>query len=248
MEAPKKTSKVEDQRAKLASGPQDLRFQVQKTLSDASMCEEIHRRMRKEYLYADPDYSHKILEGVQALLSHFQAPRINIHAFLQEASDLIQRQFWLRTTSIATRTPSDGMYRYEVSTGFREDAWLAHKRLAYSYEQLWDPKVYKAREISPKTKLFLAEDTPYAEGEEGTFNRPLFLKSKRRSPLDSIEGDYLDVDILGTGGEVLGWIEVSGTNDGKLPSTMAIKWIEVISSIVGVVLTTQGYYKSSGRA
>ena len=96
--------------------------------------------------------------------------------------------------------------------------------------------MYKAREISKYTSLFLAEDNPYGEGEDATFSRPMMLESRRLSVDDSIEGDYFDVWIFGRNKEVVGWLEFSGTTAGKLPDTVALKGMELLSSVMSVAL------------
>jgi hypothetical protein len=85
--------------------------------------------------------------------------------------------------------------------------------------------------------LFLVEDNPYGKDEESTFNRELMLQSSRKSLDGTIEGDYIDVRILGKGGALLGWIELSGTTDGKFLDVHTIKCLELLASVLGIALT-----------
>jgi hypothetical protein len=63
----------------------------------------------------------------------------------------------------------------------------------------------------------------------------------RRAPDDSLEADYLTVQIPGNKGEVLGWIETSGTITGKLPDVATIKWIEMIADVLGAAIMKRRY-------
>ena len=62
------------------------------------------------------------------------------------------------------------------------------------------------------------------------------MRSKRKTSEDSIEGDYLDVLVYGPKDEILGWIEVSGTWDGKLPDAQTIRSLEVVSSVLSLAI------------
>ena len=63
------------------------------------------------------------------------------------------------------------------------------------------------------------------------------MNSLRHSPEDCLEADYIDVHIFGGKDDLVGWIEASGTLTGKLPDVNAIRWMEMIASILGVALS-----------
>ncbi|MCJ7489570.1 MAG: hypothetical protein MUO87_05450 [Thermoplasmata archaeon] len=157
--------------------------------------------------------------------------------FLQSAADVIRDKFWIKEVTMALRNRSDGLYRYEVMSGLSDASWEAHRQLAYTLEQCEDPELYTSAQISNLTRLFLVEDNPYGKDEESTFNRELMLQSSRKSLDETIEGDYIDVRILGKGGALLGWIELSGTTDGKFPDVHTIKCLELLASVLGIALT-----------
>jgi hypothetical protein len=68
----------------------------------------------------------------------------------------------------------------------------------------------------------------------------LMLQSARKSLDDTIEGDYIDVLILGKGEELLGWIEISGMQNGKFPDAQTLKCIELLATVIGVALARAG--------
>jgi hypothetical protein len=180
--------------------------------------------------------SRKTLERVQAIFSRFLEERLSLIKFLQDVADAINRQFWIREVTIGLRDQADGKYRYKVMSGLRPDTWEAYKQLAYTHDEFSDPRFYKGRQISQHTRLFLAEDKPFVEGEEGTYTRPILLKTERGSSAECIEGDYLDIHILGDKGDLLGWIELSGTKEGKFPDAMTLRWIELLAQMIGIVI------------
>jgi len=200
--------------------------------------DEIARKMRLDYLYSQKDLNQKALDGVQTLFEHFQRREFDLDAFMNDALNLIRRRLWIREVTVALLDRQDKLFKYRYQAGLRKEAWDAHSRITYKSDEYVNPAVYKAREISKYTSLFLAEDNPYGEGEDATFSKPLMLESRRLSVEDSIEGDYFDVWIFGRDKEVVGWLEFSGTTAGKLPDTVALKWMELFSSVMSVALLT----------
>ncbi len=198
-------------------------------------------KIKFEYSHGVRDHSQKTLEGVQALLSHFQDPQMDIDKMLNEAVNFIWRQFGIDNVAIGLRDPKDGLYRYKAMVGFRPDAVEAHKKIAYKREQFFEDVEYHGVTISRYTRIYLAEDNLPADGvERDAFNRPVLLTMKRTDPTDSLEGDYIDVGIYGPGNELVGWIEISGTRTMKLPDVATIRWVEVIASTIAAALTCSG--------
>jgi len=133
----------------------------------------------------------------------------------------------------------DGLYRYEVMVGARADAEKAFRRIAYTADDFRENSKYKGTSLSKYSKLFLAEDSPYADGEKDSYSRPILLGMKRGSMTESLEGDYLDVHIYGMEDDLVGWIELSGTKTGNIPDVTTIRWVELISKIIGTAITSQ---------
>lgn len=198
--------------------------------------DEITRKMRLDYLYSQRDLNQKALEGVQALFAHLLKTDFNLDEFMNDMINMIRRRLWIREVTVALLDRREGLFRYRYQAGLRREAWEAHLELTYRREEYLNPGVYKAREISKQTTLFLAEDNPYGEREDRTFNRPIMLESRRLSLEDTIEGDYFDSWILGRDREVIGWVEYGGTTAGKFPDTVTLRWIEMASTIAGVAV------------
>jgi len=207
---------------------------------------DIARKWKLDYSFVK-DQTNRTLDGVQKLFSHFQKPEMDIHALLEDAANLIAQQFRIREVTIGLRSPVDGLYRYEVMVGARADAEKAFRRIAYTADDFRENSKYKGTSLSKYSKLFLAEDSPYADGEKDSYSRPFLLGMKRGSMTESLEGDYLDVHIYGMEDDLVGWIELSGTKTGNIPDVTTIRWVELISKIIGTAITSQNARSATGK-
>ena len=185
------------------------------------------------------DQTNRIIDGVQKLVSRLMEREIDIHSLLEEAGYLIIQQLGVREVAIGLRSYKDRLYRYEVILGSSKAAEEALRRITYTAADFReDSSKYKGTMISRHTKLFLSEDVPYTAEEKGSYSRPVMLGVKRAYMTDSTEGDYLDIHIYGPEDDIVGWMEVSGTVFGKLPSVTTIRWIELISGILATAIAS----------
>lgn len=202
-----------------------------------SMTKEVLHRMKHDYLHAPRDSNEKIVESMSSVLSHYQEPGGTLRNALEETAKVINRIMRIREASIGMKNPIDGLFRHEVYVGFRKDVEALHKNISYTYNDFFDPEKYRGTSISDFTLIYLAEEQPHTREVDLTFNRPVLLgKERRRSPDESLEGDYFEIHIYGRNKELIGWIEISGTKSGKIPDINTIKWIEFIASILGVII------------
>lgn len=180
------------------------------------------------------------IDCIHELIAELADPDLDMHRFLHDAANTICTKLCVNEVTIGLKDPKDGLFRYQVMAGLEESEWEAHKKLAYSLDQFDNPALYKYMKISKYTRLYLAEDNPYGEGEEETYSKPLMLLSNRKSLEDTIEGDYLDIYIYGKGDELKGWLEISGMNNGKFPDIQTIKVVEMLASVIGIALAHPG--------
>jgi hypothetical protein len=205
-------------------------------MPDAVDVESVKRKMRFDYIKARNESDSKALEGFSTLLSHFERPQLSIRDMIQDSANFLQRQFKLRWAMVGLKSSSDGLFRYEVQTGMRTEAWARQKAKAYK-ETDFDPRgSYKAGEISKLSRVYLEEENPLFKEDEGVVNRPVLLRTKRKEIDDTLEADFVDTLILGSHDELLGWLEYSGTLAGKLPEPMVIRHAEVAAAILGAAI------------
>jgi len=201
--------------------------------------DDVKRTMKLEYVRTRSDSMSRSLEGFQMLLSHLAKPKPQLRILLQESANLIQKQHSLRWVAIGMRNPSDRLFRFEVNSGVRPEAWSVFKQKVYRDESFGlSTDDYKSEAISRLTRLYLEEENPLDKADLQALNRPALFHSTRRASDDSLEADYVDTHIRGPDDELLGWIEYSGTFMGKLPDSTTIRCIEVISSILGLAMSS----------
>lgn len=199
--------------------------------------DDVARKLKMDYSRAAKDEADRYLECVQQLSGQMMKPKHDSRELAAYAAKLIFRQFHIKEVSIGLRSASDGRFRYVAMQGMRANIWAQHTGLSYTHDCFFSNSKYKGTLVSKLTKLLLAEDEPYDEVDKKTYNEHLMRSSKRRTTDDSIEGDYLDTLIYGIDGGLIGWIEISGTWDDKLPSARAIRAIEIIANLMGIALS-----------
>jgi len=198
---------------------------------------EVARKLKQEYAHGARDSSIRHLDALHSLVKYLMKADPNLDEMLEQTARSIYTQFSIKEVSIALRSTSDGLYRYAAEYGMRADVWAAHDKITYTYDDLMDTRKYKPITVSHHTQLFLAEDNPYGPDEGDTYSEHLMKQSKRKSASDSIEGDYLDIFLYGPQDEILGWIEISGTWDGKIPDARTIRCLEIVASVLGIAVT-----------
>jgi hypothetical protein len=197
---------------------------------------DVARRLKLDYSRGVKDQTQKVLEDIIELCNQVDLPDIPLKTIMTQACELIVKRLGIACATIGLRNHLDGIYRYEAFAGLPEDVVSQFMKLSYTREQLTSENTYKSYEISKHSRIFLGEDHPYAEGEEFSYSHPGLLDMRRRSVTDSLEADYIDTFIYDTSGEIIGWIEISGTRLRRIPDVTTIKWVEVIAFVIGASL------------
>ncbi len=201
---------------------------------------EVERKLKREYLYSPVDPTRRTLDKILSILNRFHEQGRDSRSLLQDIADAINRVFLIREVTIGLKDDSDGKYRYKVMSGSRPDTWRVYSELSYTYEEFFDSRHYKGTQISKYTSIFLTEDNPYAEVDRDTITHPILLTAKRAAVDDALEGDYLVIHIYGEKGELIGWMEISGMKNGKLPKATDLRWIELMALIIGNAVVCEG--------
>lgn len=197
---------------------------------------EVALRMRLDYSRGVKDHTTRTLEAVCDLCWKLEQPHLIADSFVRDVAELISKLFGIESVAIGVRDPVDRLYKYKTVVGLEKEVVDGFSKLTYTREQLLNSNTYPSHEISSHTRLFLSEEHPYAEGEEFTYRRPGLIGMKRRTLTDSLEADYLDIFFHEPDGDILGFIEISGTRIRKLPDAATIRWIELIGALLGVAV------------
>lgn len=207
---------------------------------------DIPHRLKFEYSHKLKDPTQKSLEALQSLLEYFTKPVMDSRELMKQVAETICKQFGIDNCAVGIKSAEDGMFKYVILAGFREEAAENQKKLSYTYDQFTQSGEFNGTMISRYTKIYLAEDNEYRGIEKLAYNRPLLLGLRRRSLNDSLEADYIDTYIYGQNEELLGWIEISGTRTGKLPEAATIRWIEAAAAVISAAIRCEQTRKVEG--
>ena len=197
---------------------------------------DVAMKVKLDYSRGVKDHTTKALEALCELCWELEQPNVDTETFARHTAEMISKLFAIESVAVGVRDPGDRRYRYIAVVGLDKEVADGFKTLAYTREELLEPSTYPCYDVSSHTKLFLSEDHPYAEGEEFTYRRPGLIGMRRRTLTDSLEADYLDFFFNGRDGDVLGYIEVSGTRLRKLPDATTIRWIELAAGILSTAV------------
>jgi hypothetical protein len=201
--------------------------------------DEVRRKMKLDYVKTKLDPANRAFEGLQTLICQMMKPKLNARDYLQDCANFIQKHFGLRWVTIGLRNPADNIFRYELHSGVRPEAWAIFRQKAYKLDAFTTFSDYKAEEISRLSRVYLEEENPLNGLDQQATNRPALLSMRRRSADTSLEADFVDTLIVGPDEELLGWIEYSGTVSGKLPDSMTIRCVEIVSCVLSFLLTSK---------
>jgi len=203
---------------------------------------ETAKLIRDRYSPISRDEDEKVMDAIQKLLLISRDQKVSLKMFLEETGKLVHRLFDFKEITIGMKSKDDGLFRFEVLIGFNSDAQRAMRKLTYTNEDMLDSKKYpNGIMITKKIEFMPVEIKPFKPGEENAYNRPSLLAKERSSMEDFIEGDYIILYLSGRKDEVIGWIELSGTRSGKIPSRGVLRWLELITSILASVICERDY-------
>ena len=176
------------------------------------------------------------IENIQSWLLHARIKGESLDSILTFTARTIYRIFGFKEIAIGLRSEKDNLYRYEILFGFTKEAEKRLRKLSYTAEELDSYEKFPGIRLSSITDFCFAENIVDEEGEELTYNRPLALLEKRKAVDDFKEGDYIDISFFDRKLKLLGWLELSNTTNGKLPSRESLKWLEIFATIIGIIV------------
>lgn len=202
----------------------------------SDITKEIEKVLKQQYKRIPEDQNEKVLDGIQKFIDFTHQPRAALRDVIHEAAMTVYRLFPFKEITIGLKSRADGKYRYTEIIGHSRTAADALKRLSYTYDEFFNQRDYPSFWVSKYTELALVEEHPFLENEKDTYNRPALLSGARKSVDVIVEGDYFDIYMYGPKDEMIGWIELGMTRDGKMPSMMVIKQLELFASILSCII------------
>ena len=156
---------------------------------------------------------------------------------LKEAGELIRHITEFEEISFGA-LDDDGLYRYHGMIGYREEAVNARREIVYDSRYISDGIAFRSIRTGRNSHIYLTEFKPFKSGEEMSFNHPELLGEPRKNADDMVEGDYLDIFLYGKQKKVIGWIELSGHRDGKLPTREEMLHLEYFATCLSLSMSS----------
>jgi hypothetical protein len=195
----------------------------------------IEALLKTRYRQIPRDDNEKIVDAVLKLWFQILDGKMSRKFMLQEVAEVIHRSLMFQEIAIAIRDPKDGLYRYQIIMGFTKDVADALKTLAYSEAEARALDRFPGIQVSRLIDVTISE-APQKAGEAATFNRPTLVAVPRKSDDEFTFGDYMCILIPGRDDKVLGYIELSGPRDGKMPTGNRMKSLELLAITTGIAL------------
>jgi len=198
---------------------------------------DLSNEIRKRFSPLPENEMEKVIDGIQKLISYGNKRGSSFQSIMDQAARTIYRHFEFKEIAIIIKSKKDGLFRYSTLLGFRRAAEMANRSLVFTEEGVENIDNFPHIKMGKMSEFHMAEHV-HVEGEDiaKQYNRPSVLTKKRESPEEYLEGDYIDIDIRGTNEQLLGWIELGQTKDGKMPSRSHILWIELIANFLGMII------------
>jgi len=196
---------------------------------------ETERILREEYSGSPKDQNENIMSAVISLASRSISEE-SVENILRDALRNVHRLFDFQDVAIALKD-RDGMFRYKVQLGLSAEAEKKYFEIVYSPEDLFDDTYFPSTAVSEVTRFYMSENAPYKSDEVGSYGRPMHIADKRMMANDMVEGDYIDIYIRDWKNEVIGYFELAATRSKKLPTRDTIRWVELIATLLGMLIS-----------
>lgn len=187
-------------------------------------------KLKDTYLIVNKTDQERLISELNALVDYSLNRTNPLPKVLDRIGRLILKFFEFKSISIALRS-NDGRYKYVVMIGHPKDAEEALRKQSYSGEDLLDYDKFPCIRLMPTVHFIPVEEFPIDEAELTAHHHPTLLKKPRMDLGSFLPGDYIDFFMFGYEGKLIGFIEVSETKDGRLPSKETVRWINLIANI-----------------
>lgn len=205
-------------------------------IGESDKLKQTENRLRQMYSFVAKNDTEEVIIAITNLIDRYSTGMIQFKTLLEELSRTIHRVFHFQYVCLAMKD-LDGKFRYKTVIGPAQEGIKAMLQIAYTPSELFNENTYPSTAISEITRFYMSESVPYTPDEVTTYARPAMLNKERSAPDDMLEADYIDIYAKNARNEILGYIELGTTRDGKLPDKRIIMWIESIARIYSIILS-----------
>jgi len=195
---------------------------------------QFRQQIESKYSPVSRDDQEKLIDAMMSLMEYGRDRKQSLHSFLEQVTRVIFRFFALDEVVIGLYDRKQKDYYIEVVFGYRNELTTEYKKLRYDHEDMVGQNTFPHINIGRISELNPVEGLP--ESERKLFNRPFMGSDARKTPDEFHEGDYIDVWMRDHQKNIIGWIEISRTRDGKLPPRITVMWVEFIASVCACVI------------
>jgi len=192
---------------------------------------EQEEMLKSIYSFGSEIPDEKFLEAALNFFSKIRNPSFSLESILKEILEFVRSNSPFQECLIGLKD-KDGLFRFKAMIGFTDEAAAEIRNIVFTQDDMKSIRSYHPINICKFSQFHLSERRPYAPGMEKAFNKPDLLKSTRAHPDDMIEGDFIEIDLRDKSRDIIGWMELSGTVDGKLPQRDTIMRIEFFASCI----------------
>ena len=192
-------------------------------------------KLKDVYSILHKDEQERLMAEIHSLIEFSMERRNPIHRVLERVSRLIVKNFEFKSVSVGIRGEGN-MYRYVAFAGHPKEAEDALRLQKYDLSDMLDYDKFPNIRIGATAQYNPVEGFPDKKDELMGHRIPELPKSPRKNLNEFVPGDYIAIYMYGFEGKLIGWIELSDTNDGRLPSRKSIRWIEMIGDICAAII------------
>jgi len=185
------------------------------------------------------------MEALVGLIEYGRDQRESLHAFLDQAAQLISRLLAFEEVVIGLYDREEKDYYHEVVFGYPSDIATELRRFRYSQGDLVSQRRFPSVRIGKLSEFNPVEGLPESERKllSGSSTGANFRKS-----LDEFHrGDFIDIWMRDPRKNLVGWIGVSHPRNSRLPPKISVQWLELIASICACVVSQRWHQEDRAR-
>lgn len=156
----------------------------------------------------------------------------------------IQEIFGMSEMFIARLDEKKNLFVIKALSGYPPDDVKPIKRMCFAPEQIRLQSSSRFR-VGRESYYIRAEEWSHYNPRDPFYDHPENLRRPRIHQDEWHEIDFFNFMLKDHHGNIIGFLELDDSEDGKLPSRQEIEAIELFSDLVGIAIETEKMYETS---
>jgi len=211
--------------------------------NDNDLSTDFEKTIKKKYSVTNSKNDERIIDTIQRLVIQVRDEK-TVYSILEKLARTIFSAFKFKEIIIGLKSKSEEVFRYEVFIGYMPRVEKVLREETYPEEYFLGSEKYKGVPLGKFTRYRMIEHQlpeKWQDEYEETATSFNALRNPRKA-LDEIhDGDEIFILMFGPNKELIGWIDLGLTIDGKLPSNRNLKFLELLASIFGLIIYEMEY-------